>query len=91
MRTSAKVALLFGLCFGFYVSRSRKFASKLVDIAEEVQDRVTTTALLRMIDVVLGEITHNTVVSAARMSDFLLDMRSAVMRLEDDDTLQKDS
>jgi hypothetical protein len=83
VRTLAKTAFFVGLCFGLYISRSRKFAQKMTELAEDIQDKVSAATIVRMVDVLLGEVVHTSIVSTQRITDFLLDIRTVATQIND--------
>ena len=82
MRTKAGAAFLVGSCVGFYLSHSRKFIKRMSDIAQDVQEKVSAVTIIKMIDVLLGEVVHTTLISTQKVSDFLLDLRSIASKIE---------
>jgi hypothetical protein len=85
MNVSAKSAFFVGACIGLYLSTSKKFAGKMSEVAENVQDKISAVSIVKMIDVILGEVVHTTLVSSQRVIDFLLDIRDVASKIDTTD------
>jgi hypothetical protein len=83
VRTLVKTAFFVGCCLGLYISRSRKFAQKMTELAEDIQDKVSAATIVRMIDVLLGEVVYTSIVSTQRITDFLLDLRMIATKISE--------
>lgn len=82
MKVTTRLAFVVGACAGLWLSNSRKFAKAMSDLAEDVQEKVSAATIIKMIDVLLGEVVHTTLVSTQRVTDFLLDLRSTASQIE---------
>ncbi len=55
----------------------------MTELAEDIQDKVSAATIVRMIDVLLGEVVYTSIVSTQRITDFLLDLRTIATKISE--------
>lgn len=85
MKILARHGFILGLCLGLYLSYSKNFKRKMSELAEDIQDKVSAMSIVRMIDALLGEVVYTSIVSTQKVTDFLLDIRTIAVSLDEAD------
>jgi hypothetical protein len=85
VKSLAKYGFIAGLFIGLYLSHDKKYKRKMSEIAENIQDKVSAASIVKMIDVLLGEVAYNSIVSTQKITDFLLDIRAIATKLDKHD------
>jgi hypothetical protein len=55
----------------------------MTELAEDIQEKVSAATIVRMIDVLLGEVVYTSIVSTQRITDFLLDLRTIATKISE--------
>ena len=85
MKILARHGFILGLCIGLYLSYSKKFKRKMSEVAEDIQEKVSAVSIVKMIDTLLGEVVYTSIVSTQKITDFLLDVRTIAVKLDEHD------
>jgi hypothetical protein len=55
----------------------------MTELAEDIQDKVSAATIVKMVDVLLGEVVYTSIVSTQRVTDFLLDIRAIATKIDE--------